>query len=94
MGDVCHNIQARPLNWRIEMKMMKLENLRQAARNTSARVVCGVLVAAPMVAQAADAAEDAVTAATAKITTYGGLLLGVVVAVWGIRKGISMWGSR
>ena len=66
------------------------------ARASSLAASAGVAVAlgaAAISAHAADAVETEVAAAKASLVGYGALLIGVAVAVWGIRKAISMWGK-
>lgn len=65
-----------------------------AAKRHADKAAVGAVVLAMSSGARADDIDTAVTAVTTKITTYGGLLLGVVVAIWGIRKGIAMWGGR
>lgn len=73
--------------------MITLNNLKNRATSLQAAAVAGLLLASATAAQAGET-DTAVAAVKAEITSYGVLLLGVCIAIWGIRKGISMWGGR
>lgn len=71
-------------------RFVALKNRASALKGTA---VAGLIWASATAAQAGET-DTAVAAVKAEITSYGVLLLGVCIAIWGIRKGISMWGGR